>query len=158
LDGCRHRGVQSLCGPPLKEHMNTHSSTTSDTQSKYSRRDVERIARRLAGVEGRIRPNGRTGFMTICPAHPDRNPSLSIRLGKNGRPLFHCFAGCERPAVIRECINRGLLPPTFLRSGFKPSFLVKRVQKQAASYSWNYPSGSTDRAVLKVHIMLASRA
>lgn len=30
-----------------------------------------------------------------CPAHDDRNPSLSIKDGRDGRLLLHCFAGCE---------------------------------------------------------------
>lgn len=29
-----------------------------------------------------------------CPAHDDRNPSLSIRNGEAGTLLLHCFAGC----------------------------------------------------------------
>lgn len=30
-----------------------------------------------------------------CPAHDDRSPSLSIKDGRDGRLLVHCFAGCE---------------------------------------------------------------
>ena len=35
-----------------------------------------------------------------CPAHADRSPSLSIRVGLDGRVLVHCFAGCEASAVL----------------------------------------------------------
>ena len=30
-----------------------------------------------------------------CPAHDDSSPSLSIKDGREGRVLLHCFAGCE---------------------------------------------------------------
>lgn len=36
-----------------------------------------------------------------CPAHNDRQPSLSIRQGHKGI-LVHCFAGCEPKDVLRE--------------------------------------------------------
>jgi putative DNA primase/helicase len=34
-----------------------------------------------------------------CPAHNDRSPSLSIRLGDNGGILLRCHAGCTAEAV-----------------------------------------------------------
>ena len=39
------------------------------------------------------------GWGAKCPAHEDRNPSLSIRV-VNGRILVHCHAGCPFKAVI----------------------------------------------------------
>jgi hypothetical protein len=37
--------------------------------------------------------------MCCCPAHDDRTPSLSVRLGRKAI-LFHCFAGCSNGDVI----------------------------------------------------------
>lgn len=34
-------------------------------------------------------------WVARCPAHDDRNPSLSIAEGEDGRILLHCFAGCS---------------------------------------------------------------
>jgi hypothetical protein len=33
-----------------------------------------------------------------CPAHNDRNPSLSIREAADGKILIKCHAGCEQRA------------------------------------------------------------
>jgi hypothetical protein len=38
------------------------------------------------------------GWMALCPGHPDRSPSLSIR-EDNRRILLHCFAGCSLEAI-----------------------------------------------------------
>ena len=43
-----------------------------------------------------------------CPAHDDRNPSLSVRDGDNGRVLVHCHAGCEQAVVLDALRSRGL--------------------------------------------------
>jgi hypothetical protein len=45
-----------------------------------------------------------------CLAHDDRNPSLSIREGYDGKVLVHCFAGCEQKAVLNALLARSLWP------------------------------------------------
>src|SRR5215467_14030309 len=49
---------------------------------------------RLKGV----RRNG-DGWMALCPAHDDRNPSLAVSW-KDGRILLHCHAGCSPESVV----------------------------------------------------------
>ena len=44
------------------------------------------------------------GWMARCPAHDDRNPSLSIADGAEGRILLTCFAGCGW-AAIRDALQ-----------------------------------------------------
>jgi hypothetical protein len=39
------------------------------------------------------------GWTSRCPAHDDRNPSLSINVGEDGRALVNCHAGCSTDAV-----------------------------------------------------------
>jgi DNA primase len=39
-----------------------------------------------------------SGWMTRCPAHEDRTPSLSINVGERGI-VMKCHAGCENRAV-----------------------------------------------------------
>ncbi|HEX8215048.1 MAG TPA: toprim domain-containing protein [Allosphingosinicella sp.] len=52
----------------------------------------------------------RKGGMCRCPAHDDRTPSLSVRLGRS-RLLLHCFAGCEAGEILRALGTRGLIDP-----------------------------------------------
>ena len=40
-----------------------------------------------------------------CPAHDDREPSLSVAQGDEDRILLHCFAGCDPQAI---CASLGL--------------------------------------------------
>ncbi len=56
---------------------------------------IEDVLARLAAV----RPNGERSWMARCPAHDDRNPSLSVSEGEGGRVLFNCFAGCAAESV-----------------------------------------------------------
>ena len=46
------------------------------------------------------------GWLVCCPAHDDRNPSLSVRDGTDGGVLVHCHAGCAQRdvlAALKEC-------------------------------------------------------
>ncbi|HVO12173.1 MAG TPA: DnaB-like helicase C-terminal domain-containing protein [Vicinamibacteria bacterium] len=47
------------------------------------------------------------GYVARCPAHEDRNPSLSIA-EKNGTLLFRCFVGCSFEAIAAALEARGL--------------------------------------------------
>jgi DNA polymerase I-like protein with 3'-5' exonuclease and polymerase domains len=50
------------------------------------------------------------GWIAPCPLHDDRKPSLSIGVGKNGKVLVHCHAGCnQRDVYIAVLRKRGLL-------------------------------------------------
>src|SRR5262245_59314021 len=59
---------------------------------------VERVLDRFRGV----RPSrGKVGgWQALCPAHPDRTPSLSLWLGRDGRLMLGCWAGCEKKAIL----------------------------------------------------------
>lgn len=46
-------------------------------------------------------------WMARCPAHEDKNPSLSIR-DANGKSLLHCHAGCTQKDVIQAVKDLGL--------------------------------------------------
>jgi hypothetical protein len=42
-----------------------------------------------------------TGYMARCPAHEDKDPSLSVDSGTDGRVLINCHAGCSPDAIVR---------------------------------------------------------
>jgi putative DNA primase/helicase len=63
---------------------------------------AEAIAKALRG-----RKMGK-GWAACCPAHNDRDPSLSIRDGANGKVLFYCHAGCDQKQVLEALRFRGL--------------------------------------------------
>ena len=47
-------------------------------------------------------------WMAPCPAHEDKDPSLSIRDAENGKVLVRCHTGCAQSIVIGELRSRGL--------------------------------------------------
>lgn len=51
------------------------------------------LDRVLEKFSGRIK-KGENSYMVLCPLHDDKNPSLSITLGRNGTPVLHCH-GCK---------------------------------------------------------------
>ena len=42
-------------------------------------------------------------WMARCPRTRPIKASLSVREGREGRLLMHCFAGCTLPAVLEAC-------------------------------------------------------
>src|SRR5215204_509690 len=52
----------------------------------------------LDRLEG-VRQQGE-GYQALCPAHDDRDPSLSVAQGEDGQALLKCFAGCETEEVV----------------------------------------------------------
>ena len=73
---------------------------------------VNRILEALERVTGFApRPNGK-GWSARCPAHEDKNPSLSIAVGDDGRALLCCHAGCTTEAILEALglTMRDLMP------------------------------------------------
>lgn len=92
--------------------MTVHIHPESNTPS-FS---AESIAKALGyGKEQRTS----TGWLTCCPVHGDKNPSLSVKdiTDKYGRPdvSVFCHAECDYKAVKDELRARGLLPASAWR-------------------------------------------
>lgn len=52
---------------------------------------LEKVLERLH----KVKQAGSGKWKACCPAHDDKDPSLSIKEGSDGRVLLHCWAGCE---------------------------------------------------------------
>jgi hypothetical protein len=59
-----------------------------------------------------LRPTN-NGFLTLCPAHSDSQPSLSISEGNNGRVLLYCFAQCDYRTIADAFVRQGANPTWF---------------------------------------------
>ncbi len=47
-----------------------------------------------------VRETGQGRYVSRCPAHDDRSPSLSITEADDGRTLVYCHGGCETEDVL----------------------------------------------------------
>ena len=47
----------------------------------------------------KVKPNGAGKWLPCCPAHDDKNPSLSIKEADNGTVLLKCWAGCSAAEI-----------------------------------------------------------
>lgn len=67
----------------------------------------------LSHFPGPRKPNGKGGFLVLCPAHADADPSLSISPGNGSGPLFKDFGGCETEIILaaKGLTWQDILPP-----------------------------------------------
>jgi hypothetical protein len=61
----------------------------------FGKSNVQNILSRLKNVR-----TIHNGWKACCPAHHDRQPSLSVSVGDNGRILLYCHAGCKVEDVV----------------------------------------------------------
>lgn len=61
---------------------------------------VEQLLSKLS----KVRKTGHGKYTSLCPAHEDSSPSLSISEESDGRLLIHCFAACD-PSSIMESLG-----------------------------------------------------
>ena len=78
-----------------------------------------------------------------CPAHEDRDPSLSVRNGDGGRVLVKCHAGCTQQAVIEALRRLGVWPgqavsstPSGSSPERRPRHGADRKHEQARRAAW----------------------
>ena len=92
--------------------------------------------------------------MAICPAHPDKNPSLSIR-EDNGRILVHCFAGCpvEDICALAQIEIRDLFTELRMARKAEP-LIVRHAEKQINSLRSRLTPRDRERHIT---VVLASR-
>ncbi len=69
------------------------------------------------------------GGMCRCPAHTDKDPSLSVRVGHSSL-LFKCFAGCDPVDIIRAIRAAHVLGQSYIHSA------PRQDQTDTASEAW----------------------
>jgi len=73
--------------------------------------------RKVLDLFDQVRDLSDGGWMARCPAHDDRNPSLSIHLGHGGNILLYCHTGCKFPDILSALgITKDDLRPPAKRS------------------------------------------
>lgn len=50
----------------------------------------------------KVRATGTGTWKACCPAHEDKNPSMTVRELEDGRVLIHCFGGCSVEEILRS--------------------------------------------------------
>ncbi len=82
-------------------------------------------AETLLGRLDRVKQTGAGRWIAACPAHDDKNPSLSIRELDDGRLLAHCFAGCDVHSVLAavgvEMVDLFPAPISHHAAGVRPN-------------------------------------
>ena len=48
----------------------------------------------------KVKPTGNNKWIAACPAHPDKSPSLGVKLTEDGKILIHCFSGCAVSEIV----------------------------------------------------------
>jgi hypothetical protein len=78
-------------------------------------------------------------WMALCPCHGDTNPSLSIRWGRNGETLVHCFAACTQNELLDHFRSLGFtlkpVPPPPPKKLRRPVTVATSVALRACTLS-----------------------
>lgn len=105
-----------------------------------SRENLKPIQKLLDRLEGVRESSG--SWQALCPAHDDREPSLSVGEGEDGRALLRCFAGCSNEQIVAAL---GLeMKDLFERNGHKKEF-VGTPRKPLASLPHPHGKGGAQR-------------
>ncbi|WP_174626581.1 CHC2 zinc finger domain-containing protein [Candidatus Methylobacter favarea] len=89
---------------------------TGDCNSKYQKtvriitpdKWIAPPARKLPNVKidtllsrlEKVHKTGANKWLSCCPAHNDKSPSLAIKLADTDKVLLHCFAGCSVADIV----------------------------------------------------------
>jgi hypothetical protein len=98
---------------------------------------AEQIAKQLGNAK---RANGQWVASCPVPSHGkgngDKNPSLSVHIDDEGKPLFHCHGGCTQESVFQTIRDLQLLPE--LEERPDPLANIKPLPKVEFQQEWQY--------------------
>lgn len=112
------------------------------------------IDRVIAALEARgltVRGSEARGWQVQCPVHDDQQPSLSIKLGDDGKVLLHCFAGCSTEDIVGALGLEvaDLFPAREEKSSARPSARQASKAKVVAAYDYVDEAGNLLYQVLR---------
>ena len=109
---------------------------------------AEQIAKSLGNAK---RANGQWVASCPVPSHGkgngDKNPSLSVHIDDEGKPLFHCHGGCTQESVFQTIRDMQLLPE-----------LEERPDPLANSNKTRLQTNTTDMAQRKRARLITARS
>jgi putative DNA primase/helicase len=109
-----HRGVAGRGAGLNGNFRQTNIVRPSARHTNINRQSSKALAGRSLGAAeiGQALGGRKSGgsWMACCPAHDDREPSLSICDTEDGMVLVNCFAGCDPMQVIAALRGLGLWP------------------------------------------------
>ena len=98
---------------------------------------AEQIAKSLGNAK---KANGQWVASCPVPSHGkgngDKNPSLSVHIDDEGKPLFHCHVGCSQESVFQTIRDMHLLPE--LEERPDPLANIKPMPKVEFQQEWQY--------------------
>jgi hypothetical protein len=115
---------------------------------------AEQIAKTLGNAR---RANGQWVASCPVPGHGkgngDRNPSLSINMNEDGKPLFHCHGGCSQEEVFSTIRALNLLPELMERPD--PLANIKPLPKFEFEQEWLYQDEDRTTVFIKQRLKTA---
>jgi len=100
-------------------------------------------AEQIAKALGNAKRVGK-GWLASCPlpthgqGHGDKNPSLSISDGEDGKPLFKCHSGCDQHELFHAIRDYGLLPEIEKRDPLASIKPLPALTPQVLEHEWVY--------------------
>ena len=111
-------------------------------------------AEQIAKALGNAKRVGR-GWLASCPlpghgqGHGDKNPSLSISDGDDGKPLFKCHSGCDQHELFAAIRDYGLLPDIEIRDPLASIKPLPALQAPVLEHEWLYEDEDGEQLFIK---------
>ena len=106
----------------------------------------------------RVRARGEGRWMALCPAHQDRQPSLSIRQGADGRILLYDFGGCTPVEIVAamglRLVDLFVGPPRIA----KPETIAKRTRVDRSALALQFELAALGRRLRADRVLQLARS
>lgn len=100
--------------------------------------DIDKFLSRL----DKVKKTGTDRWIASCPSHDDKNPSLNIKQGDDGRILVICRAGCNNHEIMssinlkwRDLYPSGSVDRHMPKNSFPASDVLRAIQDEALLFA-----------------------